>query len=76
MDQTIEGKEQEAISVLTSGRNDIFGKIMGMFVFLLGVGLLLLVFKIAYELFTQKPDAALGLKFTGDPKKDLSLIHI
>lgn len=76
MDQTIEGKGQTAVSVPTSGRSDILGKIMGMLVFLLGVGLLLVVFKIAYELFTQKPNAALGLKFTGDPKKDPTAAQI
>lgn len=54
----------------TANRGDIIGRIVGMFVFLIGVALLLLVFHIAYNLFTTPPAAALGLKFTGDPKKD------
>ncbi len=39
-----------------------------MLVFLIGVGLLVYVFYIAYGLFTAKSDAVLGLNFTGDPK--------
>ncbi len=77
MDQTIEQSEQaKSGAVASAGRSDLFGRIMGILVFLLGVGLMLLVFKIAYELFTQKPDAALGLKFTGDPKKDPAAAQI
>lgn len=52
------------------GQSDIPGRVIGMLVFLLGVGMLILVFKVAYELFTQSPEAALKLKFTGDPKTD------
>jgi hypothetical protein len=43
---------------------------IGMVVFLAGVGLLALVFSLAYNLFTTPPATALGLNFTGDPKKD------
>ena len=77
MDQTIEASEQAGrAKAVSAERSDLFGKFMGFLVFLLGVGLLLLVFKIAYELFAQKPDAALGLKFTGDPKKDPAAAQI
>ncbi len=60
-------------------RGDLIGRIMGMLVFLIGVGLILLVFYIAYELFHQPPAQALGLKLTGDPKKDaaaLNYVHL
>jgi hypothetical protein len=51
-------------------RNELPGRIIGMLVFILGIGLLLLVFKIAYTLFTASPDAALGFHITGDAKVD------
>jgi hypothetical protein len=51
-------------------RGDIFARIVGMLVFLIGVGLLLLVFYRAFDLFGATPAQALGLTFTGDPKKD------
>ena len=51
-------------------RGDILGRIVGMLVFLIGVALLLWVFYSAYGLYQLPPAAALGLKFTGDPKKD------
>ena len=59
-------------------RGDLFGRIIGMLVFLLGVALLILVFYSAYELFRMPAADALGLKFTGDPKKDpgVSLIGV
>jgi hypothetical protein len=46
------------------------GRLIGMLVFLLGVGLLIWVFYIAYGLFTASPATALGMHITGDPKKD------
>ena len=49
---------------------DIFGRIIGMLVFLMGVGLLLWVFITAYRLFNTPPENALGLSFTGNPKSD------
>ena len=54
------------------GRNhgDIPGRLIGMVVFFVGIGLLLLVFKIAYGLFTASPATALGITITGDPKRD------
>lgn len=57
-------------------RSDTIGRVIGMITFLLGVGLLLFVFKIAYELFNVSPSDALGMKFTGDPKTDPNLTKI
>jgi len=51
-------------------RGDLIGRIIGLLVFFVGVGLLLLVFKLAYGLFTASPATALGIKITGDPKHD------
>ena len=50
--------------------NDWMGRIVGMLVFLLGVGLLIAVFFTAYRLFNAPPNEALGLQFTGNPKTD------
>jgi hypothetical protein len=50
--------------------SDWIGRIIGMLVFLLGVGLLVIVFQAAHTLFTRPPDVALGLQFTGNPKTD------
>ncbi|HZT41463.1 MAG TPA: hypothetical protein VFA07_04715 [Chthonomonadaceae bacterium] len=55
---------------------DWIGKIVGMLVFLLGVALLGFVFHWAFDLFNKTPSAALGLHFTGDPKKDPALAAI
>lgn len=57
-------------------RNDLLGRVIGMLVFLIGVVLLLVVFYVAYTLFTAQPASALGLKFTGDPKRDPSAASI
>ncbi len=57
-------------------RSDVIGRIIGMLVFLLGVGLLSLVFYIAYGLFKTPSAEALGLKFTGDPKRDPAALTI
>jgi hypothetical protein len=54
----------------SGNRSDLIGRIIGMLVFLVGVGLLMLVFYIAYGLFTKPAAQALGLILTGDPKKD------
>jgi hypothetical protein len=51
-------------------QRDLVGRIIGMLVFLVGVGLLLLVFNLAYHLFNSPPSDALGLTFTGNPKSD------
>jgi hypothetical protein len=62
---------------MKSGRqNDIVGRIIGMLVFFAGIGLLALVFYHAYQLFTAPPGQALGLTFTGDPKKDPPAMQI
>ena len=45
---------------------DILGSLLGILVFLAGIGLLLITFKIAWELFTTPPQDALGLK-AGQP---------
>ncbi len=50
--------------------NDWPVRLMGMIVFATGIGLLLLVFSIAYHLFTAAPATALGITITGDPKHD------
>src|SRR5947209_7107090 len=60
----------------SGGRGDIVGRLIGMLVFLLGVGLLIFVFIQATRLFGVKPADALGLTFTGDPKKDPTLALI
>lgn len=62
---------------MSSGsRNDILGRLIGMLVFLVGVGLLVFVFMHAFQMFSLKPADALGLRFTGDPKKDPLLSEI
>ena len=58
------------------GRGDILGRVVGMLVFLLGVSLLVFVFMHAFRLFSLTPADALGLRFTGDPKKDPLLAQI
>ncbi len=50
--------------------NDWPGRIMGFVVFATGICLLLLVFSMAYHLFTSSPAAALNITITGDPKRD------
>jgi hypothetical protein len=76
MDQVAEVKGQAAAEPAAGGHSDIMGRIIGMLVFLLGVGMLVLVFKVGYDLFAQKPSSVLGLKFTGDPKKDPAAAQI
>ncbi len=64
---------------MSSGnRGDILGRLVGMLVFLVGVGMLVFVFMYAFKLFGMTPEQALGLRFTGDPKKDplLALIGV
>ena len=51
-------------------RSDLTGRIVGMLVFVLGVGLLCTVFQVAYKLFNTNPAAALGLPITGNAKTD------
>lgn len=51
-------------------RGDLIGRIIGLLVFFVGVGLLLVVFKLAYGLFAASPATALGIQITGDPKHD------
>ncbi len=62
----------------SGNRGDILGRLAGMLVFLVGVGMLVFVFMYAFKLFGMSPDQALGLHFTGDPKKDppLALIGV
>ena len=43
------------------GRRDALGTVLGLAVFLLGVGLLLLTFKLAYNMFSVPPGQALQL---------------
>jgi hypothetical protein len=57
-------------------RSDILGRVIGMLVFLSGVGLLFGVFYIAYRLFNMPAAEALGLKITGDPKRDPAAMTI
>ena len=59
---------------MSSGnRSDLFGRIIGMLGFLVGVCLLVFVFTRAFALFGMKPADALGITFTGDPKRDPSI---
>ena len=57
-------------------KGDILGRLVGMLVFLVGIGLLVVVFSHAFQLFSQSPETALHLRFTGDPKKDPLLANI
>ncbi len=50
----------------TRGRRDGLGSVLGLLVFLGGLGLLLITFKLAYEMFSVAPEDALGLK-AGQP---------
>ena len=61
---------QEAEVVTTNHSGHMEGRLIGLLVFGVGVGLLLLVFSIAYHLFTASPADALHLTITGDPKRD------
>ena len=55
---------------------DTPARIIGMLVFLLGVGLLCLVFWTAYRLYNTPLADALGLNFTGNPKSDPPLAKV
>jgi len=44
------------------GRRDALGTVLGLATFLGGVALLLLTFKLAYEMFSVPPEQALNLK--------------
>jgi hypothetical protein len=44
------------------GGRDLFGQALGVFVFLGGIGLLLLTFRMAMEMFGMPPERALGLE--------------
>ncbi len=57
-------------------RGDLTGRVLGILVFLLGVGLLCIVFNMAYTLFHASPQDVLHVKFTGNPKTDPSLSAI
>ncbi len=62
---------------MSSGyRGDFTGRVLGVITFLVGVGLLCLVFYLAYELFRATPAQALGLTFSGDPKRDPSAMNV
>ncbi|HSI73232.1 MAG TPA: hypothetical protein VK934_08640 [Fimbriimonas sp.] len=43
------------------GRRDALGSVLGLAVFFVGVGLLLLTFKLAYDMFSVDPSKALNL---------------
>ncbi len=60
----------------SGSRGDILGRLAGMLVFLVGIGMLVFVFMYAFQLFGLKPADALGLHFTNDPKKDPQLALI
>ncbi len=62
---------------MSSGyRGDLTGRILGVITFLVGVALLCIVFYAAYDLFKATPAQALGLTFTGDPKRDPSAMNV
>jgi len=46
-------------------RKDYVGTLFGLVVFLAGIGLLVFVFKNAYELFSVPPDTAIGINKKG-----------
>lgn len=58
------------MSPTTHFRSDLTGRIVGILVFLLGIGMLVIVFRLAYALFNASPNTLLGLKFTGNAKTD------
>jgi len=61
----------------STSRGDVIGRMIGLLVFLLGVCLLVLVFYVAFDLFTASPTKALGLQFNGnDPRHDPSFAKI
>lgn len=69
--------EAEAVQAERSSiRSDWGGRVIGMLVFLLGIGLLVVVFQQANALFSRSPEVALGLKFTGNPKTDPTLAQV
>src|SRR5262245_11957196 len=84
MEQAVSNREvaperevvEKPVIVRPRSSSDWIGRIIGMLVFLLGIGLLVIVFQSAHDLFTRSPEAALGLKFSGDPKKDPPLGQI
>lgn len=56
---------------MSSGyRGDLTGRVLGAIMFLVGVGLLGVVFYLAFGLFNTSSEHALGLTFTGNPKLD------
>ena len=57
-------------------RSDLTGRIVGILVFLLGMGMLVVVFRLAYALFNASPNTLLGLKFTGNAKTDPGIAAI
>ena len=58
-------------------RGDLTGRILGILAFLLGIGLLCVVFSMAYTLFPRVPArASLALRLLGNPKTDPSLSAI
>jgi hypothetical protein len=71
-----ERRAKEFCEMSSGSRGDILGRVVGMLVFLVGVCLLVFVFMQAFQLFGLTPEKALGLHFTGDPKKDPLLAQI
>jgi hypothetical protein len=65
-------ESQPIVAPKPRAQSDWIGRLIGMLVFLLGVGLLVIVFQAAHTLFTRPPDVALGLKFSNNPKTDPS----
>jgi len=61
-------KAQSPTTVKT--HRDFFGSFIGILAFLGGVALLLLVFKLAYEMFSTPPSTTLGIN--GSKKLDLN----
>ena len=51
-------------------KSDVLGRALGVLILLAGVGMLGFVFWKAYGLFQTPAGDALGLRFTGDPKRD------
>lgn len=62
---------------MSSGyRGDLTGRVLGAITFLIGIGLLGLVFYEAHGLFRTSSAQALGLVFTGNPKLDPTAMQV
>jgi hypothetical protein len=66
MEPTVE-ETPKPIEQPTQIHRDWLGSLVGLVVFLGGIGLLLLVFRLAYDQFTTPPQVALEIQQSGKP---------